>query len=53
MRLRLVTSTAFDLVATLTGNRFGGTNTATRLVYGLVGAAAVMQAAELVREVKD
>jgi uncharacterized membrane protein YuzA (DUF378 family) len=49
----LVALARFDLVAAITGNRFGGTNVATRLVYGLVGAAAVMQAAELLREVQS
>ena len=46
----LVGLARFDLVATLTGNRFGGTNPATRIVYLAVGAAAVVEAAELVRE---
>ena len=49
----LVALARFDLVAAITGNRFGGTNAATRLVYGLVGAAAVMQAADLVGEVQN
>jgi uncharacterized protein len=46
----LVALARFDLVAALTGNRFGGTNAASRLVYGLVGAAAVVEAADLVGE---
>jgi uncharacterized protein len=46
----LVGLARFDLVATLTGNRFGGTNAATRIVYLAVGAAAVVEAAEMVRE---
>ena len=33
----------FDLVATLVGLEFGETNAASRLVYGLVGLAAVYQ----------
>lgn len=36
-----------DLVAVLTGKRFGGTNAATRLVYLLVGAAGVAEALDL------
>jgi len=46
----LVGLARFDLVATLTGKRFGGTNAATRLVYLAVGAAAVTEAVELGRE---
>ena len=46
----LVGLAKFDLVATLTGNRFGQTNVFSRLVYSLVGAAAVAQASELVKE---
>jgi uncharacterized protein len=38
-----------DLVATLTGNRFGDTNAASRLVYLAVGAAAATEATHLVR----
>lgn len=49
----LVGLAKFDLVATLTGKRFGGTNIATRLVYLAVGAAAAMEAAELVQEMQD
>jgi len=41
----------FDLVATLTGNRFGETNVASRLLYLAVGAAAVAEAAELAQDV--
>ena len=48
----LVGLARFDLVATLTGNRFGGTNAASRLVYALVGAAAVAEAANLVTDAK-
>lgn len=46
----LVALARFDLVAALTGNRFGGTNAASRLVYGLVGAAAVVEATDLLGE---
>jgi uncharacterized membrane protein YuzA (DUF378 family) len=49
----LVGLARFDLVATLTGHRFGGTNAATRLVYLAVGAAAAIEAAALVGELKD
>ena len=43
----LVSVAKFDLVATLTGETFGSTNAATRLIYGLVGVAAVAEAYEL------
>ena len=46
----LVALARFDLVATLTGNSFGGTNAASRIVYGAVGAAAVVEATALVKE---
>jgi len=49
----LVGLAKFDLVATLTGNRFGGTNAATRLIYLAVGAAAAVEAANLVKELGD
>lgn len=39
----LVAVAKFDLVATLVGLDFGETNAASRVVYGLVGAAAVYQ----------
>lgn len=39
----LVALADFDLVATLVGLEFGETNAVSRLVYGLVGAAAVYQ----------
>ena len=45
----LVSVAKFDLVATLTGETFGSTNAATRLVYGAVGLAAVAEAVELVK----
>ena len=37
----------FDLVATLVGLSFGQTNAISRLVYGLVGAAALFEAVSL------
>ena len=39
----LVALAEFDLVATLVGLEFGEVNAASRLVYGLVGIAAVYQ----------
>jgi uncharacterized membrane protein YuzA (DUF378 family) len=39
----LVAVAEFDLVATIFGLDFGETNTITRIVYGLVGAAAVYE----------
>ena len=42
----LVAIAEFDLVATLVGLDFGETNAASRLVYGLVGLAAVYQVAQ-------
>ncbi len=39
----LVALAKFDLVATLVGLDFGQANAASRVVYGLVGAAAVYQ----------
>jgi hypothetical protein len=39
----LVAVAEFDLVATIVGLDFGETNAASRLVYGLVGVAAVYQ----------
>ena len=42
----LVAIGEFDLVAALFGLDFGETNPATRLVYGLVGAAALYQVAQ-------
>ena len=39
----LVAIAEFDLVAALFGLEFGETNAATRIVYGLVGLAAVHQ----------
>jgi uncharacterized protein len=43
----LVAIADFDLVAALFGLEFGETNAATRIVYGLVGLAAVYQLAQL------
>ena len=43
----LVAIAEFDLVAWLFGEEFGTTNVASRLVYGLVGLAAVYGIASL------
>ena len=43
----LVAVANFDLVATIFGLDFGQTNVATRIVYGLVGLAAVYQITQL------
>ena len=43
----LVALAEFDLVAWLVGEDFGQTNAASRLVYGLVGLAAVYGIAQL------
>ncbi len=45
----LVALAEFDLVATVTGDEFGETNAASRIVYGLVGAAAAYQLSRLVK----
>jgi uncharacterized protein len=37
----LVAIARFDLVAWIFGEEFGGTNAASRIVYGLVGVAAI------------
>ncbi len=42
----LIAVAKFDLVAKLVGLDFGQTNAASRIVYGLVGLAAVYQAVE-------
>lgn len=42
----LIAIAEFDLVAQLTGNEFGESNTASRLIYGLVGAAATYRLAQ-------
>jgi uncharacterized membrane protein YuzA (DUF378 family) len=43
----LVAVANFDLVAAVFGLDFGQTNVATRIVYGLVGLAAVYQLTQL------
>ncbi len=43
----LVAVANFDLVATIFGLDFGQTNVATRIIYGLVGLAAVYQITQL------
>jgi uncharacterized protein len=43
----LVAIAKFDLVAWIFGEDFGGTNVASRIVYGLVGLAAVYAIAAL------
>jgi uncharacterized protein len=43
----LVAVANFDLVAAMFGLDFGQTNVATRIVYGLVGVAAVYQITQL------
>ena len=43
----LVAIGEFDLVAEIFGEEFGTTNTVTRIIYGLVGVAAVYGAARL------
>jgi uncharacterized protein len=48
----LIAAARFDLVARLTGNRFGDTNAASRAIYGAVGVASVVAAAELVRSAR-
>jgi uncharacterized membrane protein YuzA (DUF378 family) len=42
----LIAIAKFDLVAALVGLEFGETNVASRIVYGLVGLAAVYQIAQ-------
>jgi len=42
----LVAIAKFDLVAALVGLEFGETNAASRVIYGLVGVAAVYQIAQ-------
>jgi len=42
----LVAIAEFDLVAALVGLEFGETNALTRIVYGLVGLAALYQVAQ-------
>ncbi|MBV8710377.1 MAG: DUF378 domain-containing protein [Solirubrobacterales bacterium] len=43
----LVAIAKFDLVAAIFGHDFGGTNAGSRIVYGLVGLAAVYAVASL------
>ncbi|HEY0521293.1 MAG TPA: DUF378 domain-containing protein [Ilumatobacteraceae bacterium] len=43
----LVALARFDLVAEIFGMKFGETNAATRIIYGLVGIAGVVLAATL------
>ena len=43
----LVAVAKFDLVAWIFGEDFGGTNTASRIVYGLVGLSAIYAIASL------
>jgi len=45
----LVAIAEFDLVATVFGMEFGETNVASRIVYGLVGLAAVYGVVSLAR----
>jgi uncharacterized protein len=45
----LVAIAEFDLVAWIFGEEFGTTNAASRIVYGLVGLAAVYAVAALAR----
>ena len=42
----LVAIAEFDLVASIVGLEFGGTNARRRIVYGLVGLAAAYQIAQ-------
>jgi uncharacterized membrane protein YuzA (DUF378 family) len=44
----LVAVAEFDLVAWITGQEFGETNALSRIVYGLVGLAAVYGISQLV-----
>jgi uncharacterized membrane protein YuzA (DUF378 family) len=44
----LVAIAKFDLVAWIFGEEFGATNVASRIVYGLVGLAAVYGIASLI-----
>lgn len=48
----LVAVAKFDLVAWIFGLNFGQTNAASRIVYGLVGLAAVYGIASLVSRVR-
>jgi len=44
----LVALANFDLVAALVGQSFGDTNAISRVIYGLVGIAAIFEAVRLV-----
>jgi uncharacterized membrane protein YuzA (DUF378 family) len=44
----LVAIAKWDLVATITGDEFGQTNPVSRVIFGLVGVAAVYAIARLV-----
>jgi uncharacterized membrane protein YuzA (DUF378 family) len=46
----LVALAEFDLVAWIFGEEFGATNAASRIVYGLVGLAAIYAIAALVAQ---
>ena len=45
----LVSLARLDVVAKLTGNDFGETNALSRAIYGAVGVASAVAAAELIR----
>ena len=47
-----VAAAELDLVAKLTGNKFGKTSSASRAVYGAVGAAAAYQLTRLVAQAR-
>ena len=49
----LVALARFDLVAEIFGMKFGETNAATRVIYGLVGLAGVVLAAALAMPDRD
>ena len=49
----LVALAEFDLVAWIFGEEFGATNVASRIVYGLVGLAAVYAVASLAARTRD
>lgn len=49
----LVALAEFDLVAWIFGEEFGATNAASRIVYALVGLAAVYAIASLVARTRD
>ena len=49
----LVAIAEFDLVAWIFGEDFGSTNVASRIVYGLVGLAAVYSAIALVARLRS